>query len=514
VTVAVEITSRCLRLAAVEDGTITELKELPIEPGSDPVQLLPTILPARSGGVRVLLANEEMLVRMIIHPPCPRERLDRIIGFELTGGGEDDAPLADWAVVPGFGSGDLRVLGLAVKRPLVKRIQQALDLAGARLEAVTHPAVGLYQAWRAAGGMGDALLADVGGASTQVAIVRQDELALVRTLPVGMDVLTGQVAELRSLPPAEALRLVSQLRASSPEELQHLVRRQAGQVAVALMGAMKFAKAQLQVDDWQPTAIALAGAGAQVHGFAEAIAERAGMPAKPFNPFATLRSALPPERMDALAGLPAPWAAAIGAASRQRQIVDAMAAQRRAAARFWATDGILRVAAAIAVVAALLAVALDERSIARAGADVLRLGGGEGSKGLVPRAEEALAEVSRLDAQRHADAGRLRWLDAEHRAPRIAAELLAAVATVQHPELCPVALTGYRVRRAAGAVTVELEGFAQSAGRLRTSDALQAFEKGLRAAYPPITAIEERPQPIDRDRQRFHLVISLPDQAP
>ncbi len=509
-TVSVEIAARSIRLVAIEDGVITELKTMQLEAGADPVQLLPGMLPAKAGGVRVLLATEDVLVRMIVQPPCPRDRLERLMAFELTGGGEADAPLADWLVVPGFGSGDFRVLGLAVKRGLVQRLQQAMALAGARLEAVTHPAVGLYHAWRLAGGMGDALLADIGGTATHVAIIRQDELALVRTLPLGMGTLVEQVAELRGLPPAEAARLVSQLRASSPEELQHLVKRQAGQIAVAISGAIKFAKAQLQIDDWQPTAIALAGAGAQVHGFADAVSERAGLPAKPFNPFAPLRCSLPAERMDTLAALPSPWSAAIGAAAA-KPLLDAIADQRRAAARFWATDGILRVAVAFAAVLVLAAIAVQEVGINRALADSERLGG---EQGLVPRAERELAGIAKLEAQRARDAGRIAWLDSEHRSGRIASEVLAAVASLQHPENCPVALTTYRVRRGTGMVTVELEGYAQSAGRLRTSDVLHAFEQGLRSAYPPISAIEERPRPIDRDKQQFHLVLTLPDQTP
>lgn len=507
-TVAIEIAARCIRLVAVENGAITQLKSLPCDAGTDPVQLLPSILPARAGAVRILLSSEDMLVRMLIQPPCPRERLDRVVGFELTGGGDEDAPLTDWSLVPGFGSGDFRILGLAVKRALVRRLQQALQLAGAKLDGVSHPAVGLYHAWRAAGGMGDALLADIGGTATHVAMVRQDELALVRTLPVGMDTLVAQLAELRGLPQAEAVRLVSQLRASSPEELQHLVKRQAGQIAVALAGAIKFAKAQLQIDDWQPAAIALAGAGAQVHGFADAVSERAGVPAKPFNPFAPSQCSLPPEQMDALAALPSPWSAAIGAATARKLALDAIADDRRAASRFWATDGILRVGVALAALLVVVAVTLHERSLSMVADEVARLGG---DKGLVPAAERDLAEIAKLEKQRAADAGRVRWLDGERRASRIAGEILTAVASLQHPDQCPIALTAYRVKRQAGAVSVELEGFAQSAGRLRTSDVLHAFEEGLRSAYPPISSIEERPKPIDRDRQQFHLVLNLPD---
>ncbi len=510
-TTSIEIAARAIRLVTVEDGKITELKSVPCDAGADPVQLIAGILPAKAGAVRVLVSNEDILVRLIIQPPCPRERLDRVIGFELTGGGDSDSPLADWLVVPGFGSGDFRVLGLAAKRGLVKRLQQAVQLGGARLEAVSHPAVGLYHAWRAAGGLGDALLADVGGTATHIAIVRQDELALFRTLAVGMDTLVDQIAELRSLPQPEAVRLVTQLRSSSPEELQHLVKRQAGQVAVAISGVIKFAKAQLQIDDWQPSAIALAGGGALVHGFADAVAERAGVACKPFNPFASLKSTLPSERMDACSALPSAWSAAIGAAIA-KPALDALADQRRAAARFWATDGILRVGVALTAALVLAALALNERVIWQAQADAERLGAEGG--GLVPVAERKLAEVDALEKGRLRDANRISWLSGEHRASRVSAEILSAVASIQHPENCPVALTAYRVKRGNGGLVIELEGFSQSVGRLRTSDVLQVFEKGLRDTYAPIASLEERPQPIDRDRQRFHLVLSVPDANP
>ena len=504
----VEITALSLRLVTVVDGAIAELKSMTCEAGIDPVQLLPSILPPKAGNVRVLLSTADCLVRMIVQPPCARDRLDRLMEFELTGGGGDDAPLADWLVVPGFGSGDVRVLGWAVKRALVQRLTQSLALAGARLEAIAHPAIGLYHAWRMAGGMGDALLADVGGTATHVAIVRQDELAMVRTVPVGMDALVEQVVGLRGLSQPEAVRLISQLRATSPEELQQLVNCQAGQVAVGLTGVIKFAKAQLQVDDWQPLAIALAGAGAQVHGFADAVAERAGIPTKPFNPFAPLRCTLPSERMDALSALPSPWSAAIGLAAVKKPALDALADQRRTAARFWATDGILRVGVAAAVILVLSAIAVQDLAINRADGDITKLGG---EAGLVPRAERDLAEIAKLEVQRQREAKRLGWIDNEHRASRIASEVLSAVASLQHPENCPVALAAYRVKRTTDATLVELEGFAQSVGRLRTSDVLHAFEQGLRSTYAPISAIEERPRPIDRDRQQFHLVLTLPD---
>ncbi len=507
----IEIAARCIRLVTVTDGTITEMKSVAYDAGTDPAQLIAGMLPPKAGPVRVLVANEDVLVRLIIQPPCPRERLDRVIGFEMTGGGDSDAPLADWLVVPGFGSGDYRVLGLAVKRGLVQRLRQAMQLGGSRLEAVTHPAVGLYHAWRASGGLGDALLADVGGASTHIAVVRQDELALVRTLAVGMDLLVDQIAEVRSLPQPEAARLATQLRSSSPEELQHLVKRQAGQVAVAMSGVIKFAKAQLQIDDWQPAAIALAGAGAQVHGFADAVAERSGLACKPFNPFASLKSTLPAERMDACAALPSPWSAAIGAAAA-KPVLDAMGDERRAAARFWATDGILRVGVALTAVLLIAALALNERVIWQAQGDDERLGAEQ--TGLVPIAERKLSAVDALEKGRVRDAGRITWLGGEHRASRISAELLAAVASIQHPENCPVALTAYRVKRGNAGLVVELEGYAQSVGRLRTSDVLQTFEKQLREAYAPIASLEERPQPIDRDRQRFHLVVGIPDATP
>lgn len=511
-TAALEITSRAIRLAVVEDRKIVQLRTWAVPAGADPVQVLGTAdLPSRLGPVRVLVANEDVLVRVLIQPPCPRERLDRVVAFELAGGGDEEAPLADWTVVPGFGAGDFRVLGLAAKRALVARLRQALAVHGARLEGVTHPAVGLHAAWRAAGGSGDALLADVGGAATHLAVVRGDELALVRTLPLGMDTLVKQVADLRGLQQAEAAKLVGQLRASSPDELQHLVKRQAGQVAVAIGGAVKFAKAQLQVDDWQPAVVGLAGAGALAHGFAESIAERTGHPSRPFNPFAGIAAGMPVEELDRLAALPSPWAAVIGAAVAPRLALDALADERRAKSRFWAHDGILRAGVALAAVAVVAAIALNEVATHRAAADVDRLGPPDG---LVAKAERELATVSKLDAERKAAASRVAWLDGEHRASRVSAELLSAVTSIQHPDRCPVALTAYRVKRVGAGLSVELEGWAQSVGKLRTSDVVHAFEEGLRNGYPPIAAIEERPQPIDKDRQRFFLILSVPDTKP
>jgi hypothetical protein len=138
-------------------------------------------------------------------------------------------------------------------------------------------------------------------------------------------------------------------------------------------------------------------------------------------------------------------------------------------------------------------------------------GDAQKSDGLVPVAQAAEKSILLLQDARARSAARLEWLDAQHRVPRVAIELFAAIAQIQNPTTCPVTLTLYQVKHEGDATVAVIDGFAKSAGRNGTDVVLKDFENGLRKAYAPITAMVPQPKPISQDNQPFEYRIEIKD---
>jgi hypothetical protein len=512
----IEVTSRAIRLCREEQGRITALESFEIAPGSDPLQALAAApLPNPLGRVRVVMQHGDMLLRTMVQPPCPIERLGKIVRFELQSSGEAEAVATTWHLVAGMGSGDMRLITLVTKRKLIDELRAALKLHGGKLEALVHPAIGLYQAYRAlgAGEQGASMLVDIGGANLHLVLVVDGELLFMRSQNPGMDELVKQVGELRSLSEPDAAALVAKLGKGAPEDLHEAIKRQAGAVASVLTANIRFAKAQLRLDQLDPKTVWMAGAGAQVYGFAEALAAQMGKPVKPINPFSGTPPALPSERLDRLAALPSPWTVAIGAARAKQLELDAMQEDREQRVLFWRTDGALRVAAALVATLLVLAAVRQEVSIGSSGTLVDMLDGhGADKNGMVPKAEKARAELMQLNDAKVLATSRLNWIDGERRPGRIAVELFSAIAEQEDPANCPVFLSSYKIARQGGQVVADIEGFAQGSGKRASDAVLRLFEQGLVKRYPPITAIKQLPKPIDPTRQQFHYLITISDQ--
>jgi hypothetical protein len=513
----IEVTSRAIRLCREDKGRIIALESYDVPAGSDPLQALEQApLPTPLGRVRLVLSHGDMLLRSMVQPPCPVERLGKIVRFELSSAGDTEPVVATWHLVAGMGSGDMRLLTMVTKRKLLTELRSILKGQGGRLEALVHPAIGVYQSYRALnlGEQGAGMIVDIGGTHLHLVLIQDGELLFLRTLTPGMEDLVKQVAEMRNLSMADAAQLVAKLGKGAPGDMHEAIKRQVGAIAGVLAANIKFAKAQLRIDAFDPKIIWIAGAGAQVHGFSEALSERMGAPVLPINPFSGARLEVPRERLDRLAALPSPWSVAIGVARAATVELDACQEDRELRALFWRTQGALRVAAAAVALLMVLALVRQEFSL-RATLTVLRMlggyGGAEGDTGLVGVAEKARAELDKVNSEKAATTARMTWIDGERRPGRVAVEMLSAIAEQGNPMTCPVYLQSYKVSRKIGQVEIELEGFAQGSGQAASDLILRRFERGLIKRYIPITSIKQLPKPIDPTKQQFHFVITVND---
>ncbi len=508
-----EVTASAIRLCVTEDKRIIGLESWPVPAGADPLAALAAVpLPENLGRVRVLLHHDDLLTRTLVQPPCAPERLDRLVRFELgtvAAPGSDDAPPSaiSWHLVPMAGAdGDMRVLAQVVRLRLVDRVRQALAPRGAKLASLSHPALGLYHAFKAQspGHQGVACLIDVGGSHVHLVLVKDGDLVFMRSHAPGMDETMRQVAAKRGIAEADAAALVRKISDGSPDDLKDLIAHQAGAISAAITANVRFCRTQLKLSDFEPTQVYVAGAGALAHGFLATLAARTRLPVRLINPFAGQMSRLPADLSDRLAGLPSPWTAVIGGASAAAWELDALADERRARMQYWRSDGALKAAAVIAAVLSGIGIIASELSLAHSGSRLAEL------ETVVPKAQELAKQIANVRDKQIADAGRVRWLDAERRPGRIAVELLNCIGKLQDPSTCPVILTTYQLGRQPGMVVVDLAGSATSA-KVSAEAAIRAFKSGLQQQYPAISAIEELPTAIEKDRLSFKYRLAIPD---
>jgi hypothetical protein len=509
----IEVSSRAIRLIRADAQKIQDIEHFPVPAGTDPLQALENApLTGPLGKVRVVLAHGDMLLRTMLQPPSTPERLDRLVHFELQNSGDEPVAVS-WFSAEVPGADDLRLLTMTTKQKLIDQLKRALAKHGGRLAALTHPAIGLYETYRATVPQetGSAILVDIGGASLHLALVHDGNLVFVRTQTPGMDELVRQVAELRTLPENDAAALVAKLGKGAPSDLHEAIKRQVGQIAGVLNANVRFAKTQLQFNALEPKAIWLSGAGAQVHGFIGALGERMGMPVRPLNPFAGTTLGTARDRLDRHAALPSPWAVGLGEARAGSVLLDALADERGRRSEYWRTKGALQAAAAAVLVLFLLAFTRQELNISAANSSIAVLEGDD-KKGLVPVAKDKRKKLDEISTTKDLDTSRLAWIDGERRSGRIALELLGAIAAQNHPTDCPVFLQSYKLTRQPGVVVVEIEGHAQGSGKNATDTVLHTFERGLIKRYPPIVAIKQVPKPIDSSRQQYHYILTISDQ--
>lgn len=527
---AIEIASRSIRLCQIQDRRVVALESYPVPADMDPIEVLQSVpLPTGIGKVRVVIHHEDVLVRALVQPPCDAERMERVVRFELGNSAGNEPVLFAWRRINNITEGeDLRVLAVVAKERFIRRLREALHHHGASLASVQHPAVALFQAWRARGNneKETCLLADVGGSQVHLALVHEGELIFVRSQSPGMDEMVKQVMALRGIAEADAITLVSQIGKNMPGDLQELIRKQATSLASALSANVRFARAQLQVERIEPISIWLSGSGARVHTFPECLAEQMKIPVRLVNPFAGLPLAMSSERLDRIAALPSSWTPVLGSAHDEETCLDVLEDERRARRQKLTTMGAIKIAVALVAALLVLAVAFQELSIWRTQtiSDELIKGTGIGD-GAVTRAENLNKEVQKLAEKIALESERVAWLDKERRPGRVAVECLAAIDSSRNADDCKVMLDTFKVLRQDSSskngrsskqdtgVRIELVGRAETGSKRDTGAVLRAFESALVKSYPPITGLSQKPTSSSNPMyQPFRWVLTVADQ--
>ncbi len=508
---ALDVTASCIRLVERRNGRIVRLDQWPVASGADPVTALAACpLPPGLGPVRVALAHDDVLLKIMCQPDGPHERLDQLVRFEAGDLGGDEPASIAWMRLPG--DGEARLLVQITRLRLIERVRQALAPHGATLAGLCHPALGLsalgISTEEGAPPRGTEALVDVGGRFLHVALMRDSQVVLLRTHQPGMEALVDEVADARSISPTDARTLVRNLAAGSPDDLKDLVHRQAGQVSAAVTAVTRFARTQLDLPTLEAERILVCGAGALAHGFLEALAHRAGRPVQLINPFAGQSLSMTTADLDHLGGLPSPWAVGIGLSMPQVLALDALADERRARQTFWRGPGALAAAACVATLFSLVGLALAHgRAV---DAEEAR----QGIETALPQARDLASRQERARSAQAAAAARIQWLDGQRRIARITPELLGTIGGLQDPSLCPVVLKSLTIQRLpAGSTVAEITGHA-TAGTKGTAAALHTFEAGLTKRYPVIANLEALPTAIERDRQPFRYLLTIPDPTP
>jgi type IV pilus assembly protein PilM len=170
-------------------------------------------LPSR---VRVGLASQRAIMRVLDLPPIAdagdldaavRMQAPDHIAMPLSEAVMDHRSLG---LVDGADGKVTRVVVVAAQREPVRRLLEALDRAGLRPEGIDLSAFALVRALctpQAASAAAPVLYAHVGGVAT-VAIARGADCELTRVSPVGLEALSGRLAEREGVPLADARRRI------------------------------------------------------------------------------------------------------------------------------------------------------------------------------------------------------------------------------------------------------------------------------------------------------------------
>jgi hypothetical protein len=516
----IELTSRAIRICRIDQDRITVLESWPVPPDSDPVAVLAAIpLPERLKRTRVVLHHEDILPRTMSQPETDPERFATLLDFELKNAtsGQDDI-VTTWKTGQHHND-EVQVLALVAKRRLTDGLQAVLRQRGIVCEGITHPAVGLFHTWqRLHGGDQDThLLADLGGRSLHVALVRGGDLLSVRSLVPGADELMQTVATEKRIIADEAATLVAS--AGSPgnpandpiyaDAIASLV----GTLTGAVTAGLRLSRTQLKDDTLIPTTLWLSGAGAQMPGLIDALAKATGWTIRTLNPFAGLPLAMPTGTLDRHAALPSPWAPLLGAAAADTLVLDLLAQERAEKRERFATLGMLKIAAGIVAGLLALGIAWQEAAITHARNVHQDLSQGDhGRPSALARTEALERQITAFRTEATQTDAQIAWLDRERRPGRLVTEGIAAIDAARNPDRSPVLLTVYRQQREGGVLRIHLEGQALS-GAGRSPDAtLRAFEQALVKTWPAITGVQQIPCPQPaNDRQAFHFVLDAGD---
>jgi hypothetical protein len=500
-TTVLAIGSRNLHWCQTDSGRIVAIRSWEIPEGADPIDAIAACdLPSPLGRVRVVLHHPDILIHGMSQPPTTPDRMQRLVGFELDAqyGDKLAEVFAAWHTAQTVGENGVPVLIMLTRRDLVRRLESALAIHKGRVTSIMHPANALVAPMIDQDPPEPRLLAlDCSAGALHAAMVENHELIFLRSSTPGMDPLVNGIADLRSIPAAEARTILGKLGAEPPADIAELIERQAATLATQINAGCRLLQTQIGIRGWEPDAIYLSGAGARLPDLAPVLSQRLRKPVRLINPFLT-GVALTGSEQDAICELPSPWTAPFGAALKDEVELEGLSQPKRERAAFWRTRGCLRVAAAVAA-ALLVALTfhqqltidhLQQRRAVLAGA----------GDGLVPQAREHLAIIASTDAEIAALREQILYLDGERRAGRLASEFLHVVASIQDAGNCPIALEAFSVERPSADLTVlSFSGAAASIGTRTTGEVLNTFESQLVARHPLFEASRLHPKKLSID---------------
>lgn len=244
------------------------------------------------------LTGRDMILRTTQVPPVPPWQLRELLAFEIEDIAEQsgDALAADYAMLGGAAlhSDEDMVLLALVRASLVEERSAALGPAGLSSPSFTPNAVALHNAFVASDGRaGVVLVASIGGANTDVALVEDGELLFARNLGGGGDVMTDAVASAMGLDRrrAENVKLSMGTFPAPGRTLDDDTARVARaldeslrSIAGMLQSSIVMCRTQLRDRSIAPDVVLVGGPAARIDGFDRALSGALGMPVERFDP--------------------------------------------------------------------------------------------------------------------------------------------------------------------------------------------------------------------------------------
>ena len=253
---------------------------------------------AKGAAVYVGVTGRDMILRTTQVPPVPDWQLRELMQFEIEDVAEQsgDELSADFALLGGaaaFTDEDMVLLAL-VRNSLIEERTAQLGADGIKVAAFSPNAVALHNACVAAdGGAGTVMVAHLGGAHTDIALVCDGELLFARNLSGGGDLFTAAIQDTFKADAAKAEAVKRKIGAlARPGER---LTGQQGAVARALEGGLRqvtgmlqssilLCRNQLKAKDLKVERVLLCGPGASLPGLDEALSRSLDLPVQRFDP--------------------------------------------------------------------------------------------------------------------------------------------------------------------------------------------------------------------------------------
>jgi type IV pilus assembly protein PilM len=291
-------------------------------------------------GLAVGLAGRDMTLRYTQVPPSPDWQLRSLMDLEIqdiasqSGGGLS----ADYNLLPkGEDGAEMDTVLMALARnDALDRVAAEVSAAGGSIAGHIPNCVALYNAYLRTAPIEDeaevVCLANIGSETTDIVLMRGQDLLFARNLSSGSKVLDDAIAGAFGVSERKAESLKRELVDLDPESRGRYASGQAEKITMAAGGAasaivsgiqssVAFCQSQTKVQGLQLDRVLISGGGARLRGLPGMLREALRCPVELFDPFASVDlSALPSADAEQLASMRSEAVVALGlAASRLGQ---------------------------------------------------------------------------------------------------------------------------------------------------------------------------------------------------